>query len=415
MDKGRIYAIRDRAYRNLTECILPFWTSDFILDEENGGFVGLVTLNMEKDPKADRALVLTGRMVFALSKSYILTKNPLCLDRAKRAFYYLVDHFYDKEYGLAYSTVNYKGEPVSTDKPLYGEAFFVMACGSYYEASGDPLAKELGLAAFKLIEEKYKVGPAAYSNGFVRDFSAPADMFGGRRPRGGGFSMPEGTVMFQHHLCQSYEHLYRATRDPEVGKALLQFAEYIPNMLYDAKYHCFKSILDKDGNRIGLRQSFGHDAEISYLAMDIAELVGDEALIAKTKAVVSDVCLTLLERDFDQYGALINSYDFETGQHDEIRTWWVEAEAGTSLMCGYQLTGDDRFLTAEEKLQTYIENYFVNKANGDWYNNVIVDDAGGRVVDGMHGFDKLNPGKCPFHNTHMCLELVRRCNLLVGE
>ena len=55
--------------------------------------------------------------------------------------------------------------------------------------------------------------------------------------------------------------------------------------LFDPEYDCFKGFMDMDGNRIGTRQSFGHDCEISYLALDMAELTGDEDLISRTKEV----------------------------------------------------------------------------------------------------------------------------------
>ena len=54
------------------------------------------------------------------------------------------------------------------------------------------------------------------------------------------------------------------------------------------------------------------------------------------------------------------------------------------------------------------------REHGDWYNNILVDQDGGRVVDGMHGFDKLNGGKCPFHNSQMCMEVMARCEKLLA-
>ena len=63
----------------------------------------------------------------------------------------------------------------------------------------------------------------------------------------------------------------------------------------------------------------------------------------------------------------------------------------------------------------YIEKYFVDRIHGDWYNNVIVDETGLHIVDGMHGFDKLNGGKCPFHNSQMCFEVMERTARLLKK
>jgi mannobiose 2-epimerase len=221
--------------------------------------------------------------------------------------------------------------------------------------------------------------------------------------------------MFQHHLCQAYEQLYRATGDPEVGKAVREFAEYMVDTLFDPEYDCFKGFMDMDGNRIGTRQSFGHDCEISYLALDMAELTGDEDLISRTKEVCTKVLRKVLENDFDSYGSLINGGDLLTGENEKSHVWWAQAEAVTAMLCGYQITGDDAFLDACIRQLDYIETYFVDRVNGDWHNNIVVDETGCHIVDGSHGFDKLNSGKCPFHNSHMCFEVIKRVGLLLSK
>jgi len=309
-------------------------------------------------------------------------------------------------------TVSYKGEVLDDNKPTYGEAFFLMAAASYYHATKDEEAYRVAMETFRIMEEKVKIGPGSYKGGFTRDWSGPAEMrFGGRAPR---MRIPDG-ISFQHHLCQAYEQLYRATEDPEVGKAVRGFVEFAVETLFDPEYNRFKGFMDKEGNRIGTRQSFGHDCEISYLIMDMAELLGDEKLIAKTKEICTKVLRQVLENDFDSYGSLYNGGDLETGERQESHVWWAQAEAVSAMLCGYQLTGDEAFLDASMRQLEYIEKYFVDKENGDWYNNIIVDDKGWRIVDGSHGFDKLNAGKCPFHNSNMCFQVIRRTNLLLKD
>jgi len=410
--REKLLDLKSRAEANAKGCIFPFWTSEYILDKENGGFYGRVTLDMEIVKDEARALVLNGRMVYAFANAYMMFGDEIYLDRAKRAFDYLAKFFYDPVYGGAFNTVSHKGEPVDDSKPTYSESFLIMAAAAYYHATKDPEAYRVTMETFRIMEERVKTAPAVYKNGFTRDWSRSAEMkIGGKTMR-----MPSG-VMFQHHLCQAYEQLYRATGDPEVGKALREFAEYIATTLYDPEYKCFKGMMDDLGNRLGTHQSYGHDCEISYLAMDIAELVGDNALVEKTREVCRQVLYGVLENDFDDYGSLINGGDLaapkESREREKSHVWWAQAEAVTAMLFGYQLTGDEKFLDASIRQLDYIEKYFVNKKDGDWYNNVIVDETGYRVVDGMHGFDKLNAGKCPFHNSHMCFEVIRRTDKLL--
>jgi cellobiose epimerase len=404
--------IRERVRKNATDCIFPFWTGGMLLDEENGGFYGKVTLDMQIIKEEPRALVLHGRMTYAFSNAYLAFGDKIYLDRAKRTFDYMMRYFYDKENGGAYNTVSYRGEVLDDTKPTYAEAFLIMAAAAYYRASKDPEAYRVGMETFGIMESRVKSGKAVYQMGFVRDWSAPAEMtFGGKK-----FSFgPPGAVMFQHHLCQAYEQLYRATGDAKVGAALREFAEYIADTLFDPQYDCFKGMLDANGNRVGTRQSFGHDCEIGYLAWDIANLVGGAALIAKMKNVCIRVLTRVREKDIDRYGSVINGGDLETGEVEPTRVWWVEAEGVTAMLCGYQLTGEKAFLDACGGVLKYIETYFVNKKDGDWYNNVLVDETGGHIVDGMHGFDKVNGGKCPFHNSHMCFDVMRRADEILGN
>ena len=56
MQKERLQKLNGWARQNLTQYILPFWTSDFIIDHEYGGFYGRVSAAMEIDntePRAD--------------------------------------------------------------------------------------------------------------------------------------------------------------------------------------------------------------------------------------------------------------------------------------------------------------------------------------------------------------------------
>jgi hypothetical protein len=155
---------------------------------------------------------------------------------------------------------------------------------------------------------------------------------------------------------------------------------------------------------------------VSFLRISLETYAspGDEALIARTEEVLRELLYQVLENDFDPWGALYNGGDLTKPERSPVHVWWAEAEAVSAMLCGYSLTGDEHFLTACEKQVSIIDKYFVNREHGDWYNNILVDEEGGRVVDGMHGFDKLNSGKCPFHNSQMCMEVIARVEKILN-
>jgi len=367
---------------------------------------------MQLDNTEPRSLVLAGRMTYAFSEAYRVFGDKLYLQKAQYAFEDMVSRFYDAQFGGAFVSTTAAGEVLGDNKPNYCEAFFLMGCAAYYRASGSERGKRLAEETFELMEKHVKFAPGRYHANMTRDWK-PAEGMGFGKGKGPAF--PEGAVMFPHHLCQAYVQLYRATGSDEVRSALWEMAGLVADELYDPQYRNLKTIIGKNGERIGSRQSFGHDCEISYLAITAAQLTGDGALLARIKTIMADVLENVLEHDFDPYGSLYNGEDLDSGERDPVHVWWAQAEAVTAMLQGYELTGDGRFLDACERQADFIEKYFVNREHGDWYSNILADEEGGHIVDGMHGFDKLNGGKCPFHNSQMCFEVMERTQRLMKE
>ena len=397
--------LHDWAENNARECIFPFWCSDFIRDPVNGGFYGRVTLDMQVDHTEPRGLTLAGRMVYAFSTAYRIFGEQKYAEAADYAYADLVKRFYDPEFGGAYTSVSAEGQTLADNKPIYCEAFWVMGCAAYGRARNDGRAIDLAMECARKLENCGKWAPASYYNNMNRDWTPAEGMGFGK---GGGFEIPEGAVMFPHHLCQAYVQLYRARPDEMIRKSLREMLDFILTRLFDPEHCCFKTIVAADGSRGGMHQSFGHDCEISYLAMTVAQLVGTEDEKRRMKELVTKVLYRILEADFDAYGSLCNGGDLTSGEREASHVWWAQAEAVTAMLCGYQLTGDRKFLDACMVQVEFIEAYFVDWEHGDWYSNILVDETGGHIVDGMHGFDKLNGGKCPFHNSQMCFEVMHR-------
>jgi len=408
----RLQALHDWAYHNLIATILPFWTADLLMDPVYGGFHGKVTRDMKVDPAAPRGLTLNGRMLYAFSEAYRVLGDPLYRRRADYAFEYLLENFHDAQYGGAFTTIRADGTVLEDHKPAYCEAFWIMACAAYYHATGNGKALSLARETVSLMEQKCKWAPSCYHNNMTRDWVPAEGMgFGGKGKQ--AMIFPEGAVMFPHHLCQAYVQLYRAAPDETVSRALHEMLSFILERLYDPGNRCFKSILMADGSRASSHQSFGHDCEISYLALDVADLVGTEKQNHIMKSLVHQVLEQALRHDFDAYGSLYNGCDLIDNQREISHVWWAQAEAVTAMLCSFELTGEEAYLTACEKQAEFIERFFVDREHGDWYNNIVVDGTGWHVVDGMHGFDKLNSGKCPFHNSQMCFEVMRRTQRLM--
>ena len=413
MDVERLKKSRTWANLNLTGTILPWWCSEYIMDRENGGYYGVVTLDGERGYSEPRNLTLLGRMLFVFSSSYRHLKGRLYLDRADYAFKEMKEHFYDKEFGGAFVSVDADGTVLSDTKPNYCEAFYIMGLAEYYHATGSKEALEMCLEACELMEANARVAPGIYHATLHRDWSPKPGFDNGRR--NSSYSLPDDAIMYPHHLCQAYYRLYQATHDNKIAGILKEMVKIMIYRMYDDKHHNFITLAAKDMKRLGNSVSYGHDCELSYLFINIVDELKLDDIRDRTYTVVSEVLENVVENAFDSNGCMYNGATLDTGEIGSVHVWWAVSEAVSAMLCGYDITGDIKFLDACERQIDFIEKYFVNRETGDWYNNIRSDETGGHLSDGQHGMDKLNPGKCPFHNGQMCLEVMKRVDKMLGK
>ena len=78
--------------------ILQFWL-DKMTDEANGGFYGRIDGNEQLHPEAEKGAILNARILWAFSAAYRVLQKPEYLEAATRAKRYVIDRFYDPEYG----------------------------------------------------------------------------------------------------------------------------------------------------------------------------------------------------------------------------------------------------------------------------------------------------------------------------
>ena len=121
--------------------ILTFWSENTV-DEVNGGFYGRIDNDNQIIPGSPKGSVLNARILWTFSAAFNYDPAQAYLDKASRAYRYIVDHFIDKEHGGVYWSVNYHGDPLDTKKQVYAIAFTIYALSEYYRASGTETAKQ---------------------------------------------------------------------------------------------------------------------------------------------------------------------------------------------------------------------------------------------------------------------------------
>ena len=147
--------------------------------------------------------------------------------------------------------------------------------------------------------------------------------------------------------------------------------------------------------------SFGHDIEGSWLLCEAAEILGDAAILNSVREEAVRMAQAVHDEAVDKDGGLL--YEAEHGEIvDSDKHWWPQAEAVVGFLNAYELSGQEHFHIAAERNWDFIENHIVDKKFGEWYWLVSRD---GVPSKDRH---KVDPWKCPYHNSRTCFEVMAR-------
>ena len=151
-------------------------------------------------------------------------------------------------------------------------------------------------------------------------------------------------------------------------------------------------------------------------SMDIARRLIDEAALVLGEPQVTTDVVPVVEalaaaavEGLRPDGSLIYEYDPQTERIDADRHWWVQAEAVVGFFNMYERTGDEAFLRRSHDAWQYIRTHLLDGGNGEWFWSVRADGSVNRDDD------KAGFWKCPYHNSRMCMELIRRIERLLTK
>jgi mannobiose 2-epimerase len=392
--------LRDRVERELRGDILPFWLK-YAVDDQYGGFRGQIANDLTADPLAHKGLILNARILWTFAKAYRVYEEELYLRTARRAYDYLRRYFWDAEFGGLYWMVDHLGNPVETKKRIYGQAFTVYALAEYATASREKEPLEKAVALYHMIEDASHDGKdGGYFETYERDWKLAAEQ------RLSEVDMDEKKSMNTHlHLLEAYANLLRIWSDDGLRKCLGELLRIFLDHIIDPETHHFRMFFDEAWHDRSDRYSFGHDIEGSWLICEAEEALGDQAILEEVRKSAVSMAQAVYEQAVDKDGGLL--YE---GRGKEIidtdKHWWPQAEAVVGFLNAYELSGKNHFLKASEKSWKFIEKYIVDHERGEWYWLVSRD---GTPSNAKY---KVDPWKCPYHNSRTCFEVMARLDKL---
>ena len=377
--------------------ILPFWLEKTI-DRENGGFYGRIDGHGVLHKEAEKGAILNARILWTFSAAYRVLRKPEYLEAATRAKDYVIAHFYDKEFGGTYWSLDYLGQPKDTKKQFYAIGFMIYGLSEYARATGDKEALDYAIRLFDTIEShSFDRENNGYIEACTREWGEIADMrlsdFDANYPKS------QNTHL---HIIEPYTNLFRVWKDERLERALRNLINIFTDHILNPVTHHLDLFFENDWTRgAGHLESYGHDIECSWLMHEAALVLGDKDVLAKVEPVVQMVAKAS-EKGLNADGSMIHEANLDTGHVDDDLHWWVQAETVVGFFNIYQYFGDETALDKAERCWQYIKDNLIDRENGEWYWS--------RHADGTLNTDDDKAGfwKCPYHNGRMCLEIIER-------
>ena len=415
---NKIAALRSEVEHELTTDILPFWMEK-MADKAKGGFYGRIDGGDILHADAPKGAILNGRILWTFSAAYRILGKPEYLETATRAKRYLIDKFYDKDFGGVYWSLDADGEPLDAKKQIYAQGFAVYGLSEYARATGDNEALEYAVKLFETIEKySFDSEKDGYVEAFTRDWQSIADM------RLSDKDENTSKTMNTHlHILEPYANLYRVWKDTRLERQLRNMIDLFVNRILNKETYHLDLFFDNDWRTDGNIISYGHDIEASWLIHEAALVLGDEALLKRIEPVIVSIARAA-DEGLNPDGSMIyeaappilpDGEELAEGDRcqslpsmgrleglDRELHWWVQAENVVGHVNLYQHFGDEKALDTAVKCWQFIKDKLVDHANGEWHWSLMPDGTVNRRDD------KAGFWKCPYHNGRMCMEIIER-------
>ncbi len=391
-----INQLRNEMHSELENNILPFWMNK-MEDNEEGGFYGQITGEDELKPEASKGAILNARILWTFSSAYRLLKKPEYLETATRAKRYLIDRFYDPQYGGIYWELDYKGNPLDTKKQIYAIGFAIYGLSEYARATGDEEALAYAQQLFDVIEQhSFDSEQNGYVEALTRDWQPIEDM------RLSDKDENEKKTMNTHlHILEPYTNLYRIWKDEQLERQLRNLIEVFITRILDPQTGHLNLFFEEDWTNKYRIYSYGHDIEASWLIHEAALVLGDPEVLKRIEPIIIRIAQAA-DEGLNPDGSMIYENFLDKQKIDRELHWWVQAENVVGHINLYQHFGNTEALDTAVRCWEFIKTKLIDHEQGEWHWSLLPDGTVNRRDD------KAGFWKCPYHNGRMCMEVIER-------
>ncbi|MGN0319880.1 MAG: AGE family epimerase/isomerase, partial [Lachnospira sp.] len=354
-------------YNHLCNDLIPFWNN--MKDNINGGFYGYADHNGTADKNSIKGSILSSRILWFYSAAYQLLNKEELLEMANHSYIFLANKLYDSEYGGIFWSVNAKGDFYDDTKHTYSQAFAIYGLSAYYQASRNSQALDLAYTLYHTIESKCR-DKYGYLEAFSRDFFPISNE---KLSENGVIA--ERTMNTLLHILEAYTELYKADKSTEVGNTIKEILHIFKTKIYSPEKKICNVFFDINYNSLINLESFGHDIEASWLIDKACHVLNDKDCYHEMNSIINGLTESAYSNGIDINNHSMNN-EYENGQIDRKKIWWVQAEAVTGFYNAYQNdTKHTEYLHISEQIWEYIQLNFIDRKSGEWIENIQADNT----------------------------------------
>ncbi len=342
----------------LLDDVIPFWMRHS-LDRQYGGY--LTCLDRDGSVySTDKSIWLQGREVWLFAKLYrCVEPRPEWLEAARLGYRFLVDHGYDADGRMFFSTTR-EGRPLRKRRYLFSETFAAIACAQYARATGDGEAWERAMRTYRLVLDLHR-DPASRPE--LAATVPPKVDPGTRRTKAHAMPMI---------LVATSQEMRDVADDPLYDEVIEQATDEILRDFLHRDEHALLENVGPSGERLdspaGRLTLPGHAIETSWFLLRESLHRQDASL----QDAALDILRWSLEWGWDaRYGGLLYYVDIEGRPLEQLewdmKLWWPHTEALVALLMARSVSDDPVWAEWYRRIHAWTWEHFPDPEYGEWY------------------------------------------------
>lgn len=324
---------------------------------------------------------------------------------------YLLEHFWDSEYGGFFWMISPQGSVVDDMKQGYGNVHPMFALVHVYSITDDPVYLGAALEQLQVLQDHFydPAYPGAMLPGFNRDFSR---------------IMGVNNVDSFTHLFEALLALYDVTegdQQAEIADLIVLHGDFLVNHLYhdqegyddrgyvaynyDDEWQPSQIPYSRDQQWSGaMHATTGHNIELAYLLSRAVERGFDESWLITADKLIRFCMEYAIDPEYG--GMLYDTTDYdgqplEGNPDNDIFIWWAQAETARALL-HFTVVRNQDYTDTFKAVETLFNQHLTDPVYGGLFHGLDVTRELAPV-----GVEKGDIWKVNYHYTMFFTEVLR--------